>query len=286
MIYLEQQDIYATLTTWIYTSFWQLYAAIQSGKQGYIHWPKGNLSLDAYQDRKRFSIQPNMYDWYFIQPLTQTIPNRDATWNWQFPQPEIGQYPLMGMPLNTIKDFYKQHLHFGSEVEQRGQNLVQKYNINFEKTIGITWRGTDIYLDGRPYLPIEIYYPFIDEILEKEPNLRIACTAEEEGILDPLLQKYPNAFKITEFLSSPKGGKSNPERFTPISGFERGMQPALMVWFFSKCKYYIKNRSSSGAVASWISNGNIVCLAHNENLDYEKPSIIHPKTGEQIWPKV
>jgi len=41
-----------------------------------------------------------------------------------------------------------------------------------------------------------------------------------------------------------------------------------MVWLFSKCAHYIKNRSSTGAVASWISDGRIVCLGHEETLSY------------------
>jgi hypothetical protein len=53
-----------------------------------------------------------------------------------------------------------------------------------------------------------------------------------------------------------------------MSGYERGLQPALMVWLFGKCAHYIKNRSTTGAVASWISSGRIVSIAHPENLGF------------------
>jgi hypothetical protein len=43
-----------------------------------------------------------------------------------------------------------------------------------------------------------------------------------------------------------------------------------MVWLFSKCAHYIKNRSSTGAVASWLSDGRIVNIAHSETLNYDK----------------
>jgi len=43
-----------------------------------------------------------------------------------------------------------------------------------------------------------------------------------------------------------------------------------MVWLFSKCKHLIKNRASTSAVASWLSTGRIVSLAHRETLDYSK----------------
>lgn len=269
-IYLEKTDIAATLTTWIYCSFWQMWAAEQLGLDAYINWPNGynpSRCLQAYYDKQKFQENPNMFDWYFKQPKVQVATERKTVWtweNWQDPSP----VSFMAQPLSVIKDYYKKHLHFNDETETRGRLLAYKYDIDFSKTIGITWRGTDVYLDGRPRIPIETYYSFIDEILEKEPDLRIMCTAEEETILDPLLARYPSAFKIEEFVSSPFQSKHNPERLSTMSGYERGLQPALMVWLFSKCAHYIKNRSSTGAVASWLSGGRIVSIAHPENLGF------------------
>lgn len=263
VIYLEKTDIYSTLTTWLYCHFWQMFAAEQQGHDVYINWPE-KRSLQSYHDPAKFSQEPNMYNWFFKQPKVQQA-EKTTTWvweNWKDPTP----VPFMAQPLSVIKDYYKKHLHFSDEVEQRGLALMFKYKIDFANTIGITWRGTDIYLDGRPRIPIETYFPFIDDVLK--PGMRIMCTAEEETILEPLLARYPEAFKIDEFISSPFQHKHNPERFSPVSGFERGMQPALMVWLFSKCAHYIKNRSSTGAVASWLSDGRIVSLGHPENLGF------------------
>lgn len=265
-IYIEKNDIHCTLTTYLYCNFWQLFSAEQLGHKGYIHWPKG-LFLKSYEDDQKFAEIPNAYLWYFKQPMFTEAPNREETWtweNWRDPIP----VSLMAQPLPILKAYFKKHLHFNDETNRRGQILVDKYGIDFKNTIGISWRGTDVYLDGRPRIPIEVYFPFIDEILEKEPNLRLACTAEEETILDPLFARYSNAFKIEEFISSPFESKHNPERLSNVSGYERGLQPALMVWLFSKCAHYIKNRSSTGAVASWISDGRIVSIAHPENLGF------------------
>jgi hypothetical protein len=285
-VYLEKTDVASTLTTFLYCSLWQLYAALNTGRNAYIHWPE-ERSLIPYRDPERFAEQPNMFDWYFQQPckFDPCPPPQVDTWTWEDGTPELNEWPLMGMPLATIKAFYHEHLKFVPEVDRRGQELVDKYGIDFSKTLGITWRGTDNVTDGRPRLPIEIYYPFVDQILKDHPDCRIACTAEEEGILDPLLARYPQAFKIEEFFAAPLGCIHNPERISEAPGYERGMVPTLMVWLFSKCAHYVKNRSSTGAVASWLSDGNIVCLGHNENLDYETGiPIIHPETGEPLWP--
>lgn len=275
IVYLETTGVCATLTTWVYVAMWQLHAAGQLGLRGYIHWPKGR-SLLHYQDDDKFRQIPNMFDWYFEQPNLSPAPPREKVWTWEdTPQqaPEmaaaIGKHQLYTTP-QYIKEFYKNNLRLNATVCTRGEALKNKYNLNFEKTIGVTWRGTDSIIDGRPRMPIETYFPFIDDILEKDPTLRIMCTAEED-ILWPLLQRYPNAFKIEEFFTTKPGHQQlgdNPERFAPVSGFERGMQPAVMVWLFSQCKYLVKNRSSVSSVASWLSNGKIICLAHPENLGH------------------
>lgn len=270
MIYLEKTDSAATLTTWVYCFMWMQWSAEQQGINDiYINMPgnyKPDRCLRDLKDVDKFSQEPNQWNWYFKQPRVWAG-MADEIWTWET-WVDKTPVPFMSQPLSVIKDYYKKNLHFSDAVNQRGEALVTKYKIDFKNTIGITWRGTDIYLDGRPRIPIQTYFPFIDEILKDNPGLRIMCTAEEETILDPLLARYPNAFKIYEFLSSPYLYKHNPERFSPVSGFERGMQPALMVWLFSKCAHYIKNRSSTGAVASWLSNGRIVSLGHPENLGF------------------
>lgn len=274
VVYIEKTDIFSTLTTFVYCFMWQLYAAEQQGISAYLNCPNGLTPgrwLQPYLDSEKFSKGPNAWNWYFKQPHIQSPPPREQCeiWTWEGWQDQT-PVPLMAQPLSVIKDFYKKNLHFSDEVEERGQAIVKKYGLDFKEIIGISWRGTDIYLDGRPRLPIEVYFPFIDDILEKQPDLVIMATAEEQTILDPLLKRYPNSFVIEEFISSPFESKHNPERLSNVSGFERGLQPALMVWLFSKCAHYIKNRSSTGAVASWLSSGRIVNLCHEETLSYLK----------------
>jgi hypothetical protein len=270
MIYLEKNDIHSTLTTWLYCHFWMMWSFEQRGQSVYINWPKGK-SVKSYEDIDSFNHRHyNMYNWYFDQPQYKNgITGKPEIFTWEHWIDPVSP-SFMSQPLSVIKDYYKKNLHFNEETNKRGEELVKKYNIDFSKTIGITWRGTDIYLDGRPRIPIERYFRFVDEIMERNPDFRIAATAEEERILDPLLARYSNAFIIEEFKQAPFESKHNPERFSNVTGYERGLQPVLMVWLFSKCAHYIKNRSSTGAVASWLSDGRIVNIAHEETLSYLK----------------
>jgi hypothetical protein len=294
VIYLSKNDIYSTLTTYFYCHFWMMWAAEQIGIDSYIDCPKG-LFLQSYNDADKYREIPNGFEWYFKQPKIENPPPKSEceVWTWEHNNwdatIDVSKYQFMSQPLNVIKDYYKKNLIFNDETNRRGQILVDKYGIDFKKTIGITWRGSDIYLEslngnsGRKYTPIELYYKWIDKALEVIPDARIACTSEEEEILEPLFKRYPQAFLIEEFYQVPKGSKHNPERFSPMSGYERGLQPALMVWLFSKCAWLIKNRASTSAVASWISDGEIVNICHTEVLGFP-PHLEGIEYKGQIYP--
>ena len=81
-IYIEKDDPHTTLTTWIYCAFWMMWSAEQLGHKSYINWKRQGC-LGMYVDNEMFAKKPNMYDWYFEQPMFDSIPNREETWRWE-----------------------------------------------------------------------------------------------------------------------------------------------------------------------------------------------------------
>lgn len=286
-IYITKNDIHSTMTTYFYCCFSMLYSAQQQGHKGYLNWFRNGGFVKSYDDEKMYQDHPSAYSWYFKQPMGQIA--MDNQWTWEIDGDKFGHHNLMTQPLNVIKEFYKKHLIFNEETNRRGQLIANKYNIDFSKIIGICWRGGDIYLEslngnqGRKYTSIEYYFEWIDKALEAIPDAKIACTSEEQEILEPLFKRYPQAFLIEEFYQVPKGSQHNPERVSPMSGYERGLQPALMVWLFSKCVWLIKNRASTSAVASWCSDGEIVNICHTEVLGFP-PHLEGVEYKGQIYP--
>jgi hypothetical protein len=61
------------------------------------------------------------------------------------------------------------------------------------------------------------------------------------------------------------------------------MQPALMVWLFSKTAWLIKNRASTSAVASWCGNGEVVNICHTEVLGFP-PHLEGVEYKGQVYP--
>lgn len=264
-VLLEKSDTAATLSTWLYCAMWQLYTVEKMGDVGYVNWPnQKNRSLLPHQDPAAFARCPNMFEWYFEQPQLKVHPGGTArVMEWER-SPELGTYPLMSLPLADIKAWYQSHLLFNVDARAWADRLISKYAIDFDKTIGVQWRGCDSVDDGRPRLAIELYFPYLDAILEKEPDLRIFATAEETTVVDKILARYPNAFTIPEFFSAPWGYKLHSEFVNPASGYERGMQTCGLLQLLSRCKHLVKNRSNMSYTASYLSNGNIVCIQHPE----------------------
>lgn len=264
-VVIEKSDTGATLSTWLYCAMWQLYTAREMGLAGYVNWPqRENRSLLAHQDPEAFERCPNMYEWYFEQPfLKEAPPPGTLTWEWERCH-ETGAHVLMGQPLAFIKAWYQRHLLFNADMRARADALAAKYSIDFGNTIGVSWRGCDSVDDGRPRQPIERYFPALDAILENEPGLRILATAEETTVVEKIQARYPQTFTIDEFFSAPWGYKLHSEFVNPVSGFERGAQTCGLLQLLSRCKHYVKNRSNMSYTASYLSNGNIVCIDHPE----------------------
>ena len=292
VIHIHKNDVHCTMTTFFYCNFAALYAAQQQGHEGYINWFRHKGFVQSYDDAEMYAKYPNAYSWWFKQPMFEEgeIPPMDETWTWEIDGEKMQGHSLMSQPLSVIKDFYKKNLIFNDILNERGEALVRKYGIDFAKTIGTCWRGSDIFLEslngnqGRKYTPIEYYFEWIDKALEAIPDALIACTSEESGILEPLFKRYgERAFLIEEFYQVPLHSKHNPERVSPMSGFERGLQPALMVWLFSKTAWLIKNRASTSAVASWLSDGNIVSINHDERLGFP-PHMEGVEYKGQVYP--
>jgi hypothetical protein len=132
--------------------------------------------------------------------ITQSQQNDNVVWTWESENwgadVNTTDFQLICEPLHVIKEVYKKNLHFNDAVNHQGEKIVDKYGIDFSKTIGVGWRGTDIFLEslngnsGRKYTPIEYYFEWIDKALEAIPDATIACTSEEEGILKPLFERY------------------------------------------------------------------------------------------------
>src|SRR5689334_21177456 len=105
VIYIHKNDVYCTLTTFFYCNFWQLYAAQQQGKKGYINWLRHHGFVQSYDDEYMYELQPNAYLWYFKQPMFEEneIPTNNEAWTWEIDGEKMLGHSLMSQRLPIIK---------------------------------------------------------------------------------------------------------------------------------------------------------------------------------------
>jgi hypothetical protein len=251
-VYLERRPDGSSLSSWITTAMAGLNAAYGEGLTAYIRWPQHRCP-EAYRDAEAFARCPNMFEWYFRQPSCQEGHQSGA------PIWLHGEDAVMvdRHPIENIHAFYQKQLLFNSDVMGRSDALLQKYSLRPENTIAVSWRGTDIAYD-RPRISIDEYFPVIDEILDAEPDIAIFAKPEERGAAETLLQRFPKAIIPSEFFMANTGEKQMQDLVSSAAGYERGMQVALLILLFSRCKYLLINDANLSLIARWLSDGNVV----------------------------
>ena len=249
---LERTELRASLSSWITSAMNALNAAAHEWLIGYIHWPRHRCPK-AYDDDEAFARCPNMFEWYFDQPCCRAHPSTAPIWPFEDSHPRITKHPMV-----DDGAFYRRHLLFNRNVTDRFESLVASHGLRLGETIAVSWRGTDNVADGRPRVPIEQYFPVIDRILEVEPDLAVFVKAEEQGATDTLLRRYPNAITVPEFFSARAGESQMQDWVSPAPGYERGMQVALLILLFSRCKFLLKINANLSDIAARLSSGTVI----------------------------
>jgi hypothetical protein len=252
-VYLERKDLGASLSSWITTSMNALNAAVAEGVTGCIRWPE-HRSPRAYHDEDAFDRCPNMFEWYFDQPWCQAErPAAAPIWVYEDAHEMISRYPIA-----NFSAFFRQYLLFNAEVVARLEALLARYGLRPEQALAVSWRGTDNVIDGRPRIPIDSFFPVIDGILEAEPDLTIVAKPEERGAAEALLRRYPKAIVPSEFFVAEAGETQMQDWVNPASGYERGMEVALLILLFSRCRYLLKNNANLSDIATRLSVGEVI----------------------------
>lgn len=261
---LERTERGSSMSSWITLAMNALHAAFAEGVNGCVHWPATRCPR-AYFDAEAFSRRPNMFDWYFHQPwCEQDRAAADETWRWEHAYVLADRHPIV-----DLSAFFRRYLIFNADVADRFERLSSSYGLHPSRTIALAWRGTDNVVDGRPRVPIESFFPVVDRLLDAEPDLAIVAKPEERGAAEMLLRRYPNAIVPQEFFIAESGEPLMQDWVNPASGYERGMQVALLMLLYSKCRYLLKNnanlsdiatRLSTGTVFSWTSATDYACI--------------------------
>ncbi|NQU81206.1 MAG: hypothetical protein HQ543_06775 [Bacteroidetes bacterium] len=152
-----------------------------------------------------------------------------------------------------LRPFVTKHLKVKTTILNRLDSIANKYDFNFDNTIGVCHRGTD--RGETPHVEYARYLPVINKLLSANRKLRIYIQSDEIEFVDFIRSRYPNSFHILDFQISSKTG-SVVHKTNKKSGYEMGIDCVLMMLLLSKCNYLVKNFSNLTDFAAYFKKDN------------------------------
>src|SRR5208282_1664933 len=201
-----------------------------------VNWPRQNLW------RNNDQIGKNLFELYFH-------PNRDVDLNSLVNISPVHQ-SLIYEDLNFEKlNPYIQNYFLPSDiVRAKQEEFVRKYDIEYENTIGLCYRGSDKWLEIAPIQP-DFYVHEVRRLVTKDPSMRVLIQTDQQQIRDQFVKALgEHAFFLSELpvSSSPRPVHHMSESERGISNFEWGTRFFAAVTILAKCRYTITHTGSVG----------------------------------------
>ena len=129
-------------------------------------------------------------------------------------------------------------------------NLVTKYNINYDNTCCVFFRGLDKITETKLCSYSE-YDTHINSIIAKNPNIKLLIQSDETQFIEYIINKYPNnSFYFKDEIRHIKQSKTLVEKhFGNIDYYQ--MNFLAIILLMSKCNYVICNGGTN--VSLWIA---------------------------------
>jgi hypothetical protein len=172
---------------------------------------------------------------------------------------------------NCLNKFVKKYFSLSDEVSQIEEELVKKYNINFDETIAVLYRGNDkckeTYIPTYEEMDKKMY-----DLKQKYPNHRILLQSDEKEFCNHFTF-FGGSFVIDEVEKMDRDPTKPIQHVIPHEIRVVSAQRFLAVMsIISKCKTVILN---SGNVGMW------VCLLRGNSEGVHQ--YLHPKMWDNYY---
>jgi hypothetical protein len=180
----------------------------QAQGEGFIPVVDYRKGMDFYREQDG----ENVWDLYFDQPYkAEGLPDDFLVYRYpatycleNFTNPKNC---FDAAKMKALAPFVREHLKVKREILDKFEGIVRRYNIDFNSTIAVAYRGLDKVFEA-PRVSYGRYKPVIDKLLKANSGMRIYIQTDEVEFRDFIARRYPNSFYISEFHVSKKGGGS------------------------------------------------------------------------------
>lgn len=161
----------------------------------------------------------------------------------------------LSLPLDEFKPYLQKYFRVNEKVERWKDWFVKKYAIDFDKTIVLSYRGTDKYIELE-LQPVEKYLLHVRKLLQDNPGYRVWIQTDQQQVQDAVMSEFePGRCFLLEELPATTGKHGVHEILeTDKVEFSRKMLAAVQL--MAACKHLITH---TGNVAFWtvLYRGNV-----------------------------
>ncbi len=201
-----------------------------------VNWPRQN------RWRNNDQIGKNLFELYFH-------PNPDVDLHNLVKVSPTHQHLIYeDLDFKKLNPYIQNYFLPSDIVRAKQEEFVHKYNIDYENTIGLCYRGTNKWLEIAQ-IQQEYYVQEVKRLITKDPSLRILIQTDQEQIRNQFVRTLgERAFFLSEL---PVSSSQIPihdlfESERGISNFEWGTRLFAAINILSKCRYTITHTGSIG----------------------------------------
>ena len=221
-----------------WVTLWSLTRTYPSARYMKVNWTAQDLWRNNDQAGK------NLFDLYFH-------PNSDLDTHALANVPHI--YPhgvYRDLEFDKLNPYISNYFAPSEIVRNKINDLVNKYKIDYDNTIGVWYRGTDKFTELTP-VPPRYYVAEIQRLIRKNPRLRVLLQTDQEQIRDIFVREFgEQVFYLSELpvtksligihhISTEERGTSN---------FEFGTTLLAVINIVAKCRYVV---TYTGCIGLW-----------------------------------
>ena len=209
------------------------------------------LFFNKYKQLPKLFDTTGFYTWY-----KQNNSTDDITFNYfkhynENDYHECYQYKnYKELDLKRLSLFIKKYFIPTDDIRTIQKTIETKYNIDFENTCVLFYRGNDKATEFKPP-PFDAYLVQVKEILKKNPNIKFIVQSDETNFLN-YMKTQPFSDRITIFYDEIRHmyKKNNTvDKVNQEQNYGYSLKYLAITLIMSKCKYVVCN---TGNCSIWI----------------------------------
>lgn len=219
-------------------TLWALTRIYPSDRFVRVNWPKQGIWRDSDQ------AGMNLFDLYFNQNTNSEchqLPHLS-------PLNYHGLYS--DLPFDKLSPYVQNYFLPSNAVRQRQEKLEHKYNIDYDKTVALWYRGTDKWTELSTISPRH-YILETQRLLANDDDLRVLIQTDQEQVRDNCIAYHgKRAFYFDELpvTTSMTGVHHIPVESRGISNFQFGITLLAVANIIARCRYVV---ASTGNLGLW-----------------------------------